>query len=537
MDPILAFAKNSGALIPTDLHDLRAESKKGDEGIVYIYQTHNGLPVTHEGGSDLSVDFTIDPKTGIENISSDYLPHINISTEPSISEDEVITIAKEDMLKNHMFWSDKSGIKHPVRIASQKNIFPEKIETQLIVYVTDQGQPILVYRFDLRISDLVATRYYIDANTGEILAAGDTGQHYFSNPGRGNVFWPNPINALNDPSIRDAFNGIADSKYAVPLAAYVTKPLNVLQVDTNVYALTGPYVRPDDRLELPFLYSGETAISTIGTVRSTILDFFFDRESSQFEIVMVSHVIDANQRYIQSLGFNKLGSYIYNRPLKVDAHAKEGADNSAYTIDKKRNIDYIAFGEGGIDDAEDADIILHEYGHAIQNDQAPLKYAQRLLCNTQAEAMGEGFGDYWQASNTRAISLAHKFDPACYGEWDNAGKGALCRRRVDSKKRFSDYKGVECHADGEIWSSGLWEILTKIGSTEASRRVADQLILQSHFEIRDMKTVISPKFVDGGAALLKADVTLKTKGIFTTSHKSIICTALKTNRGIPVPGC
>jgi hypothetical protein len=34
-------------------------------------------------------------------------------------------------------------------------------------------------------------------------------------------------------------------------------------------------------------------------------------------------------------------------------------------------VDRLAFGEGGVDDAEDVDVVLHEYGHAIQHDTVP----------------------------------------------------------------------------------------------------------------------------------------------------------------------
>ena len=42
-------------------------------------------------------------------------------------------------------------------------------------------------------------------------------------------------------------------------------------------------------------------------------------------------------------------------------------DNSFYSPATRK----IKYGSGGVDDAEDADVILHEYGHAIQDDQVP----------------------------------------------------------------------------------------------------------------------------------------------------------------------
>jgi hypothetical protein len=65
-----------------------------------------------------------------------------------------------------------------------------------------------------------------------------------------------------------------------------------------------------------------------------------------------------------------------------------GADNS-FSWDKK---DLLKFGKGGVDDAEDAEVILHEYGHAIQDaQQTPHGFGPSV----EAGSVGEGFADYW----------------------------------------------------------------------------------------------------------------------------------------------
>jgi Fungalysin metallopeptidase (M36) len=204
------------------------------------------------------------------------------------------------------------------------------------------------------------------------------------------------------------------------------------------YLLYGPYVRPNDKIELPSYFSiinPGTPYSSQGYVFNDTTDFFYDRNNIRFEHAMVYRVIDTNQRYIQSLG---LGYPVNQRAIHVDPHGQNGADDSGYTenVSYSPGLGYISFGTGGVDDAEDTDLILHEYGHAIQNNQAPGVYNK--ACTTEAAAMGEGFGDYWQASNLRLISHLNGFDPACYAEWDWRGDvlntGTLCKRRVDSPK-------------------------------------------------------------------------------------------------------
>ena len=53
------------------------------------------------------------------------------------------------------------------------------------------------------------------------------------------------------------------------------------------------------------------------------------------------------------------------------------------------------FGTGDIDEAEDGETILHEFGHALQDAIWP-DFGQ----SQEAAAMGEGFGDYFAASFT-----------------------------------------------------------------------------------------------------------------------------------------
>ena len=90
--------------------------------------------------------------------------------------------------------------------------------------------------------------------------------------------------------------------------------------------------------------------------------------------------IDTLQRYIQSLGFKNIN----NRSIKVNVNGTTD-DNSFYSPSTKA----LTFGTGGVDDAEDAGIIAHEYGHSIQDNQVP-----GFGSSAEGGAMGEGFGDF-----------------------------------------------------------------------------------------------------------------------------------------------
>src|SRR6185295_9168573 len=122
-------------------------------------------------------------------------------------------------------------------------------------------------------------------------------------------------------------------------------------------------------------------------------------------------------------GFGRSLRPVNMRPQAVRIN-QWGADNS-FATDKQ---DEIRFGKGGVDDAEDAEVILHEYGHAIHFSQSPTFYS-----SVESGAIGEGFGDYWAV--TVGSVFAPTADPACVADWDSTSytsKVPHCLRRVDT---------------------------------------------------------------------------------------------------------
>ncbi len=88
---------------------------------------------------------------------------------------------------------------------------------------------------------------------------------------------------------------------------------------------------------------------------------------------MAYYWVTEAQKYIQSLG---LAAHL--RPINKESQDVRinqwGMDNS-FSWDKH---DLLRFGKGGVDDAEDAEVILHEYGHAIQDSQMTPLRVRRL---------------------------------------------------------------------------------------------------------------------------------------------------------------
>ena len=296
-------------------------------------------------------------------------------------------------------------------------------------------------------------RIYISTRSGSVLHKEDMIKRA---TGTGLVFDPNPVVTLNDTTLSDA--------KPVPDSAYEKVELLGL---TSSGLLEGPYV---------------STSATRDRVRSRNHKFLFKRDEPGFKEVMVYFHIDRMQRYIQSLGFKNVNS----RPIPVNV-AGQRDDNSFYSPATKS----LSFGTGGVDDAEDAEIILHEYGHSIQDAQVP-----GFGASDEAGAMGEGFGDYLAGSYFRDVKPAEMQN--CVGSWDATAYSKAhppYLRRLDSKKTYPKSIDGEVHDDGEIWSACLWQIRQFMG-----RKAADKLILSHHFLIQK-----DAGFQDAAQALIQAD--------------------------------
>jgi hypothetical protein len=187
------------------------------------------------------------------------------------------------------------------------------------------------------------------------------------------------------------------------------------------------------------------------------------------ECMAYFHVSSA-MKYLEDLGFTGARRIPFKLPLEVNVRATT-QDNSFYDPGRRQ----LQFGTGGADDAHDAEVILHEFGHALQDAIVP-DFGQR----PEGWALGEGFGDYLAASffADRKLPTDRTKIMAWDGFLGSRGNPPFLRR-VDSRKtRHSFDEDGDEHDNGEIWSATLWDIREALG-----RERADRLIVESHFQL------------------------------------------------------
>jgi hypothetical protein len=148
-------------------------------------------------------------------------------------------------------------------------------------------------------------------------------------------------------------------------------------------------------------------------------------------------------------------------------------------------------------------VIVHEYGHAIQDDGIPGIY----VGGPEGVALGEGFADFFAAV---------RFNDPCLFEWGVAlGHPAItCLRNAETGVNFGsagvgpftsypDGVFVESHAGGLVWATALWDVVQAFGGDQAARDKTLRLVLESHFSLTTF-----PTFLDAALAVRAADAAL-----------------------------
>lgn len=270
------------------------------------------------------------------------------------------------------------------------------------------------------------------------------------------VFNPDPLTAGN-------FN------YGAPYTDSFDQ--DVLELNANRVAVQMPVKFENDTffLESNFVAIREFSLPEVQPATGIIPLFNYTRSQSGFEDANVYYHINTFQNYIQTLGFDNIVNY----QIAVDAHALSGSDNSNFNAGFSPP--RLHFGEGGVDDAEDADVIVHEYGHAIMHSAAP-----GTNNGTERRALDEAIGDYFASSYSRWLSPNRWADVFT---WDGHNEFWPGRSSVSSDHYPEDLNN-NLYTDADIWSATLMQIWGDIG-----REATDAIMIQAAYSFSDGMTM------------------------------------------------
>ena len=251
------------------------------------------------------------------------------------------------------------------------------------------------------------------------------------------VFLPDPISS-SFTVYGQVFKDRGDSAFASPQA--------------QLFSVFVPVRRKADSFTLyhPKILFSE--ISNPVTPHAVTTDSFaYQRSDAQFEEVNVFYHLVTLQDWWHSLGFGN-----WCDTVQVDVHAYEGADESAFN--PLAQPPSIEFGDGGVDDAEDADAAVHEYTHAASHAVNPGAYA-----GTQRQAVEEGICDFM------AVCYSHRYSqhqPAWVYQWDGHNE-FWAGRDLDNIRVYPGSLTNQTHIDGQLFGAALYSLAMEIGDDSA----------------------------------------------------------------------
>lgn len=262
----------------------------------------------------------------------------------------------------------------------------------------------------------------------------------------GNVFMPDPVTTANT-TYGGAYRDFDDSN--------TTELSNELKTaNLEVTEENGVYILKNDFVEIR-----EHSPPTIPPVTNTSPEFNFNRSESGFEDVNVLYHITEYQKYVQSIGFTNLANF----PIPCDAHGFNGQDQSAFIWSPQQLI----FGEGGVDDAEDADVIIHEYGHVLSFNAAP-----NTVVGNERRALDEALGDYMAASYSKTFSELNYWKVFNWDGHNEFWPGRL----ASSNDHYPEDLANNLYEDAPLWSATILDIELNIG-----RDITHKILFESMY--------------------------------------------------------
>lgn len=294
------------------------------------------------------------------------------------------------------------------------------------------------------------------------------------------VFIPDPLSAQGlwyGGNYVD--NMDADLPWFAPAYYPVKVPATYLP-QSGVFVLYNPWVSIEE-FEAPI----------IEPVRQANQQFIFRRNESGFEDVMSMYHIMAFRKLLTHLGYPQL----MNLVLHVDAHAQFGSDNSMFV--RNGGEPSLRLGTGGVDDAEDADVIVHEYAHGIS-----WSANNNINFSFERSALDEGLADYWATTYSRRISSV-SWEKVF--TWD--GHNEYWMGRTATSTRLYPSNG-SIYQIGEIWNAVLSKLWSDLGND-----ITDRLLLESMFFYSEQTTL-----PEAAVFFIEADSLL-----YNGVHTPVIC--------------
>ena len=296
----------------------------------------------------------------------------------------------------------------------------------------------------------------------------DRYKYYGDTTVKAKVFMPNPVNS-SDTIYGGNYKDNGDQN---------NTELNNELYEVNVHAI---YENDSFKLDHPKVHLKEVSFPIQQDDYTLEHDsFFYNRSETEFEAVNAYYHIVNFYSYLETIGQDQLALEV-----DVDVHAIGGSDNSRFDPNNYT----IEYGDGGVDDAEDAEVVIHEYVHSLSTTAHTTNFPTR-----QREAMEEGNCDYLCKSYSRSLNDNNSYKVFSWDGHNEFWNGFV----INSTDHYPEDLRNTKDGDRDMWSSTLMCIHDFIG-----REAADSLVLEHFYYQTD-----SANMVDMAKVLMHLDSVL-----------------------------
>lgn len=206
-------------------------------------------------------------------------------------------------------------------------------------------------------------------------------------------------------------------------------------------------------------FIGEVSIPTWPATKVAIGDTFkYTLLQHQFAEVNAFYHLNMQHKHIKSMGYN-----LPTFKIKVDAHAFAGGDDSRFTYSDVPPT--LQFGDGGVPDAQDADVLVHELSHALSSSASP-----NTAVGLERRAMEEGQADYFAASYSWPLGTFHWQKVFT---WDG-NNGGWQGRSVEYNGSY-DKLSNNIWTDGQLLSTAFMRLFRMIGKEKTDKLMLEAL--------------------------------------------------------------
>ena len=354
---------------------------------------------------------------------------------------------------------------------------------QVVAFDSAHNAPLLCYQVTLR--DKGHLRYALVSRDGIVYESDGAMYHHRAAPMlsdstvTGMVNNPDPLTTAGVVYFAPYMGH--DSAYQNYISADGILDSCTIQLDTQRVRKTFIADFVNDTFYLRSHYINLADPENLGFTPATSVtpSFDFTRCESGFGDVEVFYHLNTIRSYVHDMGFNAADT-----PITADPHF--------YTADESFFLepDAVNYGTGGVPDAEDADVVVHEYTHFLSWNA---NHSNGFGASLQRNGIDEGSGDYDAGSYSASIDTSHWY---WVFNWDGHNEywpGRWLNETAVYPNLPTDVSGIWQY--GSIWSSSLMQIWWAVG-----RGPADSMFFQALYGLGSGITLL-----DAAQQYIKAD--------------------------------